>query len=293
MQLSLVICSRNRASQLAESLRTLTRLQYPVPWELVIVDNGSNDETQDVIKKYEKNFLLKTVIEPRAGLGRAHNRALAMSKGEIVAFTDDDCYPADDFLNSVVRCFTEDPRLGFIGGRVLLHDPEDYRITIQEKVDRQDFGPGDFLPAGLIQGANFACRRETLESIGGFDERFGPGALFNCEEVDAMARMLAHGWHGAYDPRPLVYHHHRRKTKLEASRLFMQYDRGRGAYYSKCILNPKLRTVYLRNWCRILRQQGRRTTIRELAGAVEFLVRTAAPQLNPIRYWGRFTKKTT
>jgi glycosyltransferase involved in cell wall biosynthesis len=281
MQLSLVICTRNRAAQLAESLRSLTRLQYLVPWELVIVDNGSKDETQDVIKSYRESLPLKTIIEPQAGLGRAHNRGWAMSQGHIVAFTDDDCYPADDFLYSVVRCFEENPRLGFIGGRILLHDPEDYRITIQEKASRQDLCPGDFLPAGLIHGANFACRRTALESVNGFDERFGPGALFVCEEVDIMARMLAQGWPGAYDPRPLVYHHHRRKTEAEALRLHRQYDRGRGAYYSKCILNPKLRTAYLWNWCKAIRRQRWGRTARELAAAAEFLVRSATAQLYP------------
>jgi glycosyltransferase involved in cell wall biosynthesis len=280
MQLSLVICTRNRASQLAESLRSLTRLQYSAPWELVIVDNGSNDETQDVIKSFRESFLLKTVVEPQTGLGRAHNRGWTMSQGDIVAFTDDDCYPADDFLDSVVRCFEEDPRLGFIGGRILLHDPEDYRITIQEKASRHDLRPGDFLPTGLIHGANFACRRTALQSADGFDERFGPGALFNCEEVDVMARMLAGGWVGAYDPRPLVYHHHRRRTEVEASRLHRQYDRGRGAYYSKCMLNPKLRNTYLWNWCKAIRRQSLGTTARELAAAAEFLVRSAAAQLN-------------
>jgi glycosyltransferase involved in cell wall biosynthesis len=285
MQLSLVICTRNRAAQLPQSLESLTRLRYPVPWELVIVDNGSEDETQEVLRNYDKGLLLKIVIEPQAGLGKAHNRGWSVSQGDIIAFTDDDCYPTDDFLSSVARCFEEDHRLGFIGGRILLHDPKDYRITIQEKSDRQDFRPGDFLPTGLIQGANFACRRTALESVNGFDERFGPGAVFNCEEVDVMARMLARGWHGAYDPRPLVYHHHRRRTELEASRLIRQYDRGRGAYYSKCILNPKLRTVYLRNWYREICRQGRRTTARELAAAAEFLVRDAVARLNPIRSW--------
>ena len=67
MQLSLVICTRNRAPQLAESLQSLTRLQCQVPWELVIVDNGSKDETRDVIKNYGERLRLKTVIEPQAG----------------------------------------------------------------------------------------------------------------------------------------------------------------------------------------------------------------------------------
>src|SRR5260370_15001358 len=155
MQLSLVICTRNRASQLAESLRSLTRLKYPVPWELVIVDNGSKDETQDVIKNYRESLLLKTVIEPQAGASRARNGGWELSQGDIVAFTDDDCYPADDFLYSVIRCFEENPRLGFIGGRILLHDPEDYPITIQEKAYREEICPEDFLPAGLIHGANW------------------------------------------------------------------------------------------------------------------------------------------
>jgi glycosyltransferase involved in cell wall biosynthesis len=110
--LSLVICTRNRAPQLAESLQTITRLQCQVPWELIIVDNGSKDQTQEVIKNYRESLRPKTAIEPQAGLGRARNRGWTLSQGEIVVFTDDDCYPADDFLSTVVRCFEEDPRLG-------------------------------------------------------------------------------------------------------------------------------------------------------------------------------------
>lgn len=283
MQVSLVICTRNRASQLAESLRSLTRLQYPAPWDLVIVDNGSTDETQDVIKNHSGSLLPKIVIESQPGLGRARNRGWATSQGDIVAFTDDDCYPAHDFLSSVVRCFEEDPRLGFVGGRILLHDPEDYPLTIQEKTCRQELLPGEFLPPGLIQGANFACRRTALESVGGFDERFGNGALFPCEDVDLIARMLAGGWWGAYEPRPLVYHHHRRRTEKEAFRLIREYDRGRGAFYFKCILNPKMRAVYLRNWCRAIRRQSLGRTARELAASAEFLIRSAAGQLYPVK----------
>jgi glycosyltransferase involved in cell wall biosynthesis len=296
MQLSLVICTRNRTAQLAESLRSLTSLQCPVPWELVIVDNGSTDETQDVIRNFqEKNdgesLVLKTVVEPQEGLGRARNTGWLMSRGDIIAFTDDDCYPADDFLSSILRCFEEHVRLGFVGGRILLHDPEDYRITIQEKSCRQDLRPGNslpngviHLPNGLIHGANFACRRAALESVNGFDERFGAGALFcSGEDLDVLARMLARGWQGAYDPRPLVYHHHRRRTETEVSRLMRQYDRGRGAYYTKCILDPKLRVAYLLKWCKAILRQPWGRTARMLAAAAEFLVRSAAAYLHRAR----------
>jgi glycosyltransferase involved in cell wall biosynthesis len=282
MQLSLVICTRNRASQLAQSIESLTRLQYRSSWELIIVDNGSTDETQEILKKYRETLPLKIIIESRPGAGRARNRGWVSSRGEIVAFTDDDCYPAPDFLSSVARCFEESPQLGFVGGRILLHDPEDYRITIQEKTSRQQFLPGEFIRPGLIQSANLACRRTALESVRGFDERFGPGSLFICEDLDLIARMLANGWWGAYEPRPLVYHHHRRRTE-EALRLMRQYDRGRGAFYCKCILNSKLRAVHLRNWYKEMCRQPRKKTARELAAAAEFLVRAAAAQLFPIR----------
>ena len=82
MELSLIICTRNRASQLAGTLGSLTRLRSPVPWELVIVDNGSTDETQDVIKGYAESLLLKTVIECQPGLGRARNKGWVASQGE-------------------------------------------------------------------------------------------------------------------------------------------------------------------------------------------------------------------
>jgi glycosyltransferase involved in cell wall biosynthesis len=282
MQLSVVICTRNRAAQLAESLRSLTSLQCPVPWELIIVDNGSIDETQDVLKSYAGN-LLKTVVEPQAGLARARNTGWRTSQGDIVAFTDDDCYPAGDFLFSIIRCFAEEPRLGFLGGRILLYDPQDYRITIQERSDRCDLRPGDFLRNGLIHGANFAFRRSALESVNGFDERFGAGALFSsAEDSDILARMLARGWKGAYDPRPVVYHHHRRRTELEALQLMEQYERGRGAYYLKCILDldPKLRALYLLRWCRAMLRQPWGTTARELAAATEFLILSVKTQLS-------------
>lgn len=284
MQLSLVICTRDRASQLAGTLQSLTKLRSPVPWELIIVDNGSKDETQGVINSYTESLPVKTVIELQPGLGRARNRGWAMSTGNIVAFTDDDCYPAEDFLHSIVLCFEEHSELGFIGGRVLLYDPKDYRVTIQESLHRHEFRPRQFFVAGLVHGANLACRRSALESVSGFDERFGPGALFCCaDDTDILARMLAEGWHGAYDPRPIVYHHHRRQTEAEVSKLRRGYDRGRGAYYSKCLLNPKLSATYLLHWARAMRRQSRRRTARELAAGAEFLARSAVDRLYPAR----------
>lgn len=285
MKVSLIVCTRNRASQLSDSLKTINRLICPFQWELIIVDNGSSDNTRAIIGQFQKSFPGKNLIidEPLPGLGRARNSGWTASQGDIVAFTDDDCYPDENFLDCVIKCFEEDPRLGFIGGRVLLHDFTDYQITIQEKDHRVDIPPRSFIPAGLIHGANFAFRRAALEEVGGFDEMFGVGAFFTCADVDILARISEAGWVGAYDPRPVVFHHHRRKTGTEAFELMKQYDRGRGAYYAKCLIFSSQRVLYLKNWCRSIFQQNIGTTFRECIAALEYLIRGGASLISSSR----------
>jgi glycosyltransferase involved in cell wall biosynthesis len=273
MKISLIICTRNRASQLANCLKSLLLIECQEPWELVIVDNGSTDNTSNVIEQFRTSFTgqLAVVMENLPGLARARNRGWRAAKGELIAFTDDDCYPDPKFLQSCIECFAEDAKLGFIGGRILLHDPTDYRITIQESEEKQKIPVRSFINPGLIQGANFACRREALESVNGFDELLGAGTKFPCEDVDILARMSGSGWLGEYDPRPLVYHHHQRKTAAEAAQLMSQYDQGRGAYYVKCLANSALRRVYIKNLYWKLRSQSLGVTYREFSSAIEYL----------------------
>ena len=275
MTLSLVVCSRNRASQLDATLRRISMLKSAGSWELVIVDNGSTDETQSVIRGFRARFTgeLTVCVEPQPGSGNARNRGWTTAKGTIIAFTDDDCYPAEDFLISVDRCFEEDRRLGFLGGRILLYDQTDCPVAIQESTTRRELSPGEFIPAGLIGTGNLSCRREALESVGGFDGRFGAGTRFVCDDVDILARISAQGWYGAFDPRPVVYHHHRKKTVAEVARTNQQYDRARGAYYTKCLLTPALRVTYLRAWWGQMKRQPLGITRRELMAGAEFLAR--------------------
>jgi GT2 family glycosyltransferase len=159
---------------------------------------------------------------------------VAIASGEILAFTDDDCYPAPDFLDRIWSAF-EDPSLGYIGGRILLHDPGDYPITINESTTLRTFPGKSFISAGMIHGANMAFRRRVLLEIGGFDPLFGPGTLFICEDVDAASRASAIGWKGQYRPEVIVRHHHGRKA-ADAAGVMKSYDIGRGAYHMKLLL---------------------------------------------------------
>jgi glycosyltransferase involved in cell wall biosynthesis len=274
VDISVVVCTRNRAPQLKLALESLARLQYAGHWELVIVDNGSTDDTQRVIEEFGKGFdrPLRTVYERQPGLGHARNIGLQHSTCELVAFTDDDCYPEPDWLQWIDRRFTEYPELGYIGGKVPLFDPADLPIAIQTSTRPQWLEPHAYVRPGQIPGANMAFRRAILLEIGGFDARFGAGAPFCAEDVEVQARVSAAGWRGYYEPQMVVHHHHRRRQPDDAWRLDLAYDLGRGAYYMKCLKNPVLRPVTLRHWYWAARHQSFRTTARELRSALRFLM---------------------
>jgi glycosyltransferase involved in cell wall biosynthesis len=274
--LSLIISTRNRCSVLARALESLRKLTTSISWELVVIDNGSSDDTQLVIQHFVATFsrAVQLVVEPRRGLANAHNTGFRKARSPICVFIDDDCYPSDTYLDAISLCFAEDPKIGFIGGRILPWSDDDCDLAVQKSTNRVPFPPYSFIPTGVIHGANFACRRAAIEAAGGFDSRFGPGALFfNAEEIELLARISSAGWAGAYDPRPLVYHDHGRKRGWDEWWLMRSYDRGRGGYYAKCLLNRTMRAIYLPNWWRRLRKQSWNTSLLEFVSAVEFVIR--------------------
>ena len=97
-----------------------------------------------------------------------------------------------------------------------------------------------------------AARRSVLEALGGFDELLGAGTPYPSEDVDLVSRASAAGWRGVYDPRPVVAHHHRRRSDSQVDTLRHAYDLGRGAYYAKCLADPKRRGKAWRVWLKSL-----------------------------------------
>jgi len=252
-RLSIVLSTRDRAAFLPDALRALERIESPAPWELIVVDNGSTDATPDVLRAFAAStrVAFRAVHEPRPGLSRARNAGWRAATADVIAFTDDDCYPAPDFVDAWLACFT-DPAVGYAGGRITLHDPADAPVTIQLLDTPVEFVPRTFARAGVIQGANMAARRTVLDALGGFDERLGAGTPFPSEDLDFVSRAAAAGWAGRYDPRPSVAHHHRRRTPEQVEALRRGYDLGRGAYYAKCLLDPLRRAAAARVWTRSL-----------------------------------------
>ena len=278
IEVSVVVCTRNRATQLTACLESIAAIESERPWELVVVDNGSTDETPSVLGRAVETFPapFTSVVEPVAGVARARNHGWRTAVGEIVAYTDDDCYVPKDFVARIGAAFDANAQLGFFGGSVVRHDPHDDRVATVTRGEPFSFVPGMFIAPGSLITSNLAFRKEVLASIGGFDEVFAYGNGLVSDDVDAVARASAAGWQGYFDPDLVVRHHHGRRTPAEVARVRRAYDAGRGAFYAKSLLDPRLRRAYFKGWARVTVDQLRHgespaVTLRELGGAARYL----------------------
>jgi GT2 family glycosyltransferase len=278
--LSLIVCTRNRAARLDAFFEAIGRMRALASWEMVIVDNGSIDDTPSRLMTLARSLPSAVTIasEPRPGLGRARNAGVRAARGALLAFTDDDCYPAIDYVDRVVAAFADRER-AFIGGRILLYDADDHPITIRIDSTAIPIPPCSVVPTGLVQGANMAFRREALERIGGFDDALGPGTPFCNDDVDAVARASAAGLAGSYVPEPVVHHHHGRRGAADVAALWRSYDHGRGAYYAKCIFDLPIRWKVARYWWQSVGVEKFGATMRELGGALDYTLRRVTRRL--------------
>ena len=273
--LSIIICTRNRAGQLRRALDSLMAMKTARSWEAVLIDNASADGTADMIRQAsEIEPRIRYCREDRIGLGAARDRGWREARSNLISLTDDDCYVAEDYVDAVLQAFEGRPDVGVLGGRILLFDPADARLTIDERDYPVEIAPHSFVIAGALKGANLSFRRDALLAIGGFDPALGAGTSFPCEDIDAVAAVLWAGFKGRYDPRPLVLHHHRRRLS-DVPRLRAGYDRGRGAYYAKFLLRPECRRAYAAGWLGEVRNHlncaGLARLFRELRAAAAYL----------------------
>ena len=270
-EIALVVCTRNRADKLQGFFDAVRRLKVDFDWELIIVNNGSTDQTEEYLKQFAAGYpgQLRLLFEPETGVARGRNRGWRASQAPIIAFIDDDCYPEQTFLTDLKQAFAR-ATLGVIGGRILLFDPTDAPVTINDSTQEIFLRAGQFVYAGFLQGANLAFRRQALMDIDGFDQYLGPGTPFICEDADLVLRVLASGWEGKYDPGPTIYHHHRRKPGPEIQRLLQGYDAGRGAIYLKCLLYLPQRWRCLLHWLKALKNQSGQQSVREFRAAIHY-----------------------
>ena len=238
VDISVIICTRNRAPAVAASLASVATAAHDcggIEVELVVVDNASTDDTQAVIQAWTKSVALpvRLVREDRKGLAVSRNTGVRASRGAVLAFTDDDCRLAPDYLSVLHRLFARDAGMVVRGGRVDLGDPGDLPFTI-----KTDLAPsvytGEQHPGGFIHGCNMAMSRATFDHVGPFDERFGAGAPCEAgEDTDYLYRAHLAGIAVEYTPSLVVAHFHGRRSRAEIMKLNSVYARGNGALYLK------------------------------------------------------------
>jgi GT2 family glycosyltransferase len=244
-KISVIISSRNRAASLLRCLQYFDAVaMQQLKAELVLVDNGSSDGTFDVMRNFRDHveFPVAVVREERRGLSNARNTGMALSRGELIVFTDDDCYIAPDFLQTVEKVFSTQA-IDYCGGRILLFDESDSHYGCDLNATFHPIPPRTLLDPGDIQGANMIFRRTVINRVGGFDTRLGAGTPFRCEDIDYCTRASWAGFLGAHVPELVVYHHHGRKPGKDIRELERANQYADGAFYAKCffsgILNAK------------------------------------------------------
>ena len=214
---SVVVCTRNRTSDLKNCLLTLLPL-VEQGHEVLIVDNCPDDDlTKRLVSKYPA---VRYVLEPIPGLDTARNRGLRTAHGEIVAFTDDDAIVDDEWLSALLKNF-QDPTVAVVTGITMpleLESEAQYWFEITNSFKRgflrQRFEAStmDVIAAGQVgAGVNMAVRRSALGEIGYFDEALDAGTpTLSGGDQEFFYRTLAAGYRIIYEPAALVWHRHRR-----------------------------------------------------------------------------------
>ncbi|WP_442483190.1 glycosyltransferase family 2 protein [Aeoliella sp. SH292] len=219
VDLSILICTHNRAGLLAETLASLQSLRVPTnaTVDLIVVANACTDDTQSVAERAfaEIPFSCRLVAEPVPGLSVARNRAVDESTGRICAFLDDDVQVAEGWLSAMMDAF-EGTDVAIATGRVQLwwkdiERPAWMNSRCESYLSCRDLGDRDcrIESSFLVIGCNFAFLRSVYEQIGPFRTdlgRIGLGMLAG-EETEFSERAMKRGSQIAYVANAAILHY--------------------------------------------------------------------------------------
>ncbi len=224
---SVVIPTYNRPERLEQCLQSLTRLDYPRDrFEVVVVDDGSKVPMSTVIDSFESQLPVRLLRQQNAGPASARNAGAAAARGRYLAFTDDDCQPASDWLTAIAAAFTEAPD-ALIGGYTINALPENLystgsQLLIDYLYDYYNRSGGE---ATFFASNNFAMPRDAFHKIGGFDTTF---PLAAGEDREFCDRWQHHELPMRYIPNMQIRHTH---TLGLTSFWRQHFNYGRGAFH--------------------------------------------------------------
>jgi len=223
---SVLIATRNRAASLAATLHSLDVAQATIaaPTEVVVIDNGSTDETATVLERWAAASPSHVTLRVEVpGKSRALNYALPRVRAPLLAFTDDDVEVTPTFLSAIVAFFAAHAEYAAAIGRVLPPagpiDPQ-LLARIAQYRTIAFFDHGDAVrDESLLHGSNMVLRRTVFDTIGGFNETLGPGGTGGMEDQELGERLRRAGLRIGYMPEVVVHH------AIDPSRLTPEYFR--------------------------------------------------------------------
>ena len=194
---SVCVSTRNRAGDLDRLLDALDKQTIGHDrFDVVITDDGSTDATPDVLNRLREQSRVRLTVrrhEVSRGAAAGRNTAWRAGQGALCAFTDDDCRPTTTWLEHGLAAMAEP---GFVVGAVEPAPEDEERIGPFSRFLRVTAGQAGWTPT-----ANLLVRRDDLERVGGFDERYRVG-----EDADLGLRLQAAGESYRFDPSVLVHH---------------------------------------------------------------------------------------
>ena len=217
MDISIILCTYNRASSLTRTLETLAHLTIPngVEVELIVVDNNSSDDTAAVCKHYKFVRQFRYIFEAQQGKSNALNRGIAECTGTFLMFTDDDMDVESDWLVLHWEAAQRVAHAGWFGGRILPRWEETPPPWFERHasshlaylVGRFDPGDREMPLGGGVAGANMSIRRSAIAGLM-FDSTLGRHGAGNVggEEIDMVQQLRKRGHEGWYLPQAVMYH---------------------------------------------------------------------------------------
>ena len=211
--ISIVVCTYNGSLKLENTLASFSRLSASeVPWELVVVDNCSTDNTAHVIGRFAATspISVRYVFEPEQGKSFALNTGVRAARGDLLAFTDDDVMVDQHWLTSLERIFAQFDCIG-VAGRVVPvwwePKPEWLELEDQQAVVHFEYGEEPRTLDLPPNGANMAFRRIAFEKYGLFRVDVGKTKdACGIEDREFGVRLLTAGQNIVYAPEAVIYH---------------------------------------------------------------------------------------
>lgn len=222
--ISIIVATFDRNEALNACVRAIRKLEYPHGrFEVIIVDDGSPVPVKTFGHQLQDHVEITVVRQMNAGPASARNMGAQRAKGDMLAFTDDDCTPTNQWLWELARTFNETP-MGLIGGRTVnglagnlystasqIIVDEAYAYFLSRKSELRFFSSN-----------NMAVSLKLFFESGGFDTSFRTS-----EDRDFCDRWIRQGHPLVYAPKAIVQHSHH-LTLTAFCRQHFQY--GRGAY---------------------------------------------------------------